>query len=126
MTTELMTITNRKEMDEAFRKLNAFIKEGFEGNPEKEAHFLQLAKAIEAYEDSIPLMPFREPQTIPEMLRQIMFDKYYTQKELAALLEVSQTRLSEVMNGKRKVNMELAKKLHDKLNIRADFLLETA
>jgi HTH-type transcriptional regulator / antitoxin HigA len=122
----MRTITNRKQMDEAFKLLNTLIAEGFEGNPEKEARFKELAKAIEAYEDSIPLMPVKQPQSIPEMLRYIMFDKYYSQKDLAALLEISETRLSEVLNGKRKINMEFAKRLYEKLSIDAGFILETA
>lgn len=35
-------------------------------------------------------------------------------------------RLSEVMQGKRKVNMDLAKRLYKVLNISPEFILETA
>ena len=36
------------------------------------------------------------------------------QRELAAILGITATRLNEVLNGKRKVNMDLAKKLYEK------------
>jgi len=48
------------------------------------------------------------------------------QRELAAILGITATRLNEVLNGKRKVNMDLAKKLYEKLNIPADFILKHA
>ncbi len=48
------------------------------------------------------------------------------QKQLAQLLEISETRISELLAGKRKVTIELAKKLHTKLNIDAHFILQVA
>ena len=53
-----------------------------------------------------------------------MFELNIKQKQLAKLIGVSETRISEILNGKRKLNFELAKKLHSKLNIDADFLLK--
>jgi len=41
-------------------------------------------------------------------------------------LGFSATRLSEVMQGKRKVNMDLAKRLYQKLDISAAFILDQA
>ena len=55
-----------------------------------------------------------------------MFEQKLKQKDLATLLGVETSRLSEVMNGKRKVNIDLAKRLHQKLNIDADFILAVA
>lgn len=43
-----------------------------------------------------------------------------------ALLEITPTRLSEIINGKRKVNMDLAKRLYQKLNADPKFILENA
>lgn len=48
------------------------------------------------------------------------------QKQLAKMLEISETRISELLTGKRKINIELAKKLHKKLKIDANFILEAA
>jgi HTH-type transcriptional regulator/antitoxin HigA len=55
-----------------------------------------------------------------------MYERKLTQKDLAALLEISPTRLSEVMRGKRKVNLDLAKRLFKVLKISPEFILETA
>lgn len=85
-----------------------------------------LSLLAEAWEDGIPLMPIRQPKTLVEMLELKMYESKLKQKDLAALLEISATRLSEVMQGKRKVNMDLAKRLHSVLKIDAGFILEQA
>jgi HTH-type transcriptional regulator/antitoxin HigA len=90
----------------------------------EELHHLSLL--AEAWEDGIPLMPIRQPKTLVEMLELKMYERKLKQKDLAALLEISATRLSEVMQGKRKVNMDLAKRLHSVLKIDAGFILEKA
>ena len=69
-------------------------------------------------------MPIKQPTTITEMLRYKMFELNIKQKQLAKLIGVSETRISEILNGKRNLNFEMAKKLHSKLNIDADFLLK--
>lgn len=86
----------------------------------------KLSLLAEAYEDSIPLMPIKVPQSIAEMIRFRMFQKKLNQREVARLLEVPETRLSEVLRGKRPINLALAKQLHSKLNIDANFILEHA
>ena len=80
----------------------------------------------EKYEDSIPLMPIKQPRTITEMIRYKMFEMNLKQKQLAKVLGISEARISELLTGKRKINIELAKKLHKKLNIDAHFILEAA
>ena len=85
-----------------------------------------LSRMAEAFEDNIPLMPIRAPQTLVEMIEYKMYDRKMNQKELAVLLGVSQTRLSEVIQGKRKVNLDLAKRLFTNLNIDPAFILKTA
>jgi len=85
-----------------------------------------LSLLAEAWEDGVPLMSIRQPRTLTEMLELKMYERKLKQKDLAALLGVSATRLSEVMQGKRKVNMDLAKRLYQKLDISAAFILDQA
>ncbi len=86
----------------------------------------RLSLLAEAWEDNIPLMPIRQPQTLTEMIQLKMYERKLKQKDLAALLGISATRLSEVLQGKRKVNMDLAKRLYTVLNIDPGFILERA
>ncbi len=57
-----MKINGGSECKAAFARLDALIAEGFEGHPDKEREFTELALAIEAWEDSIPLMPIPVPE----------------------------------------------------------------
>jgi HTH-type transcriptional regulator/antitoxin HigA len=99
---------------------------GFEKLSDSEKELLKsLSLIAEKYEDDVPLIPIKTPNTIIEMIRYKMFEMNIKQKQLAQLLEMSEARISEVLSGKRKVNIELAKKLHIKLNIDADFILKT-
>lgn len=98
---------------------------GFSGLTTDEANELaHLSELAENYEDSIPLMPIRMPQGIPEMIRFKMYELKMNQREMAQLLEIAETRLSEILRGKRRVSLGLAKKLRAKLGIDADFILE--
>lgn len=122
-----MKIYNDIEFKEAFAELDNLIANGFQGNEVLEARFSELAIAIEDYEDNVLMLApiqVKHPTNIVEMIELKMYQNKWKQKDLASLLEISETRLSEVMQGKRKVNIDLAKRLHFKLNIDADFILK--
>jgi HTH-type transcriptional regulator / antitoxin HigA len=122
-----MKIENQEQLQAAFQEIDKMIAEGFEGNPEREATFLSIAKAIEYYEvEVLKLMPMTPPKDVVEVLEYSMFSRKMRQKDLASLLEVSVTRLSEIMQRKRKINLDFAKKVHEKLGIDAAFILKTA
>ena len=97
-------------------------------SPEETERLRNLFLKAEVYEDAIPIMPFQipTPQTLSDMLSLKIFQLKLKQKDLAALLDITPTRLSEVMTGKRKVNMDLAKRLYQKLAIDPAFILEHA
>ncbi len=85
----------------------------------------RLSLMAEYYEDAVPLMPIKQPQSLPEMIALKMYERKLNQKDMANLLGISPSRLSEILNGKRKVNIELAKRLHQELQIDPAFILET-
>lgn len=125
-------INDRKEYNEVMQRIEKLLHKstkgsGFDKLPVKDKEALkELSLMAENYEDSIPLMPIKSPTTITEMIRYKMFEMNLKQKQLAKLLEISEARISELLTGKRKINIELAKKLHNKLKIDADFILEVA
>ena len=94
-----MKIENQKQFQAAFQDLDKLIAEGFEGNADKEQAFLTIAKAIEFYEDKVlKLMPMTPPKDVVEALEFSMFTRKLKQKDLASLLDISVTRLSEITN----------------------------
>lgn len=125
-------IQDRKEYNEVMKRIEKLLQKttsngGFGKLPTKEVEALKkLSVMAEQYEDSIPLMPIKAPTTLTEMIRYKMFEMNLKQKQLARVLDISEARISELLTGKRKINLELAKKLHAKLNIDAHFILEVA
>ena len=125
-------INTSKEYDDLMKRIEKLLQKstsggGFESLKADDVEKLQkLSLIAEKYEDSLSLMPIKAPTTLIEMIRYKMFEMNLKQKQLASILEISETRISELLTGKRKLNMEMAKKLHSKLNIDAHFILEVA
>lgn len=126
------TPTNETEYQNLMARIETVLQKataggGFASLSAEEADQLaQLSLMAEAYEDSIPLMPIKVPRSIAEMLQFKMYENKLNQREMAALLEVPETRLSEVLRGKRRISLATAKQLRIKLAIDADFILEHA
>jgi HTH-type transcriptional regulator / antitoxin HigA len=130
--TKKSKIKDRTHYEEVMNRIEKSLQKvtelgGLDKLPEKEVKTLQeLSLMAEEYEDSIPLMPIKKPASINEMVRYKMFEMNIKQKQLAEILGISEARLSEFLSGKRKLTIELAKKLHLKLKIDAHFILEQA
>ena len=128
---EINKIKNDFEHEVIASKIEELLKKsssngGFSSLTKEETLLLKnLSLLVEEYEDNqLHLMPIKVPQTLIEMIRFKMYEMNIKQKQLAKLLEMSEARISELLNGKRKLNLEIAKKLHRKLNIDAKFLLD--
>jgi HTH-type transcriptional regulator / antitoxin HigA len=85
-----------------------------------------LSLMANAYEKSVRTDFLSPPKSISDVLKIKMMQLRLKQKDMALLLGIAESRLSEVLSGKRKVNMELAKKLNRILKIEAEFILQTA
>lgn len=118
-----MTIQNETEYKQAFADFDALIMQM--GEDQKLQQWARtLAEAIQTYEQAT--MTFPKPTTLAGMIEWKMYEMKLKQKDLAQLLEIEPSRMSEVLNGKRAVTLDLAKRLHEKLGIDGNFILETA
>lgn len=128
------TISTNEEYTQVMAHIETFLQKathnsGFQSLNSDEVLELQIPSlAAEEYEDNVlKIMPLiRKPDSLRDMLHLKMFEFKCKQRDLAKALDISPTRLSEVMNGKPKVNMDLAKKRYQKLNIDPKFILENA
>ena len=84
---------------------------------------LELGAAIDAYEIQQGHEP-AAPTTIAGWLEVEMYRLRLKQKQFAQLLGISESRLSEVINGRRAPNLDLVKRLHTTLHVPGDKLLE--
>ncbi|MEY4925891.1 MAG: hypothetical protein RI894_327 [Bacteroidota bacterium] len=122
----ITAINNGAEHDAALAFIEPLLQKGFANlTTEEDAELYRVSMLIHDYEKVHYPMPLK-PQTITEMMERKMYELKLRQRDLAKLLGVTENRLSEILNGKRKVNMDFAKRLHLRLNIDADFILRTA
>ena len=123
MITEVVT---KEDLTKAMKAINALLAIGSAGmTDEDKQELLRLSVLVEEYEDIHHPMPL-PPSSLPEMIRLKMYEQRLKQKDMATLLDISETRLSEVLSGKRKVNIDLAKRLYGQLRIEPAFILEKA
>lgn len=83
-----------------------------------EGALLYLGNLIEAYDDEHYTWP---PPSPAEMLRYLMEEGGLKQADLADC--APQHRISEILNGKRAISKELAKKLARRFHVHADVFL---
>lgn len=82
---------------------------------------ISVSNTVEAYEEIH--FPIGLP-SLKEVIELRMFELKLKQKDLAKLLNVSASRVSEIFSGKREVTFSIAKALHKKLNIDSDIILQ--
>jgi len=122
-----MTITTAAEHEEALRRFELLEQQGIDTHPELQPPALALALAIEDYQIRMGYFDFTaKPTTLPAMIELKRQQRQLKQKDLAQLLEVPAGRLSQILSGKRRVTMDLAKKLYERLDISPEFILKTA
>jgi HTH-type transcriptional regulator / antitoxin HigA len=68
--------------------------------------------------------PF-EPESLKDMIELRMYQRKLKQKDVAEILGTTPSRISEILNGKRKLTLDQAKGLYKKLNIDAELILST-
>jgi HTH-type transcriptional regulator / antitoxin HigA len=109
------------ELKDAFNTLDKLIAEmGDDTN--KQAQAKVLAEAIQSYEKEYVSFPL--PTTLIGMIELKMYEMKLKQRDLAVVLGIESSRVSEYLNGKRKINLEFAKKVHEKLGIDGNFILK--
>jgi HTH-type transcriptional regulator / antitoxin HigA len=118
-----MIIQTETDYRQAFADFDALVAQ-MTDRPDLQARARQLAEAIQQYEQTF--VPFPKPTTLAGMIELRMYELKLKQKDVAALLEVENSRISELLNGKRGLTLDLAKRLHDKLGIDGNFILEKA
>lgn len=86
-----------------------------------------MSVAAEKYENEVlKLQPKKEPETVGELVELRMFENKLTQAKLAEKIGVGQSKVSEILAGKRKPDIPFLKGVYKVLKIDASFLLEHA
>lgn len=127
-------MTTRQEYDEAKAIVEALITEATEKGmlePEMDNEYTrriaELSKQMAQYEDEyMDILPLREKTPLIRSIEDYFYARNMKQKEGAKLLGINESVFSQVLSGKRRITMPLAKRLHSKLGIDSDLILEYA
>jgi len=127
-------LETRQEYDETKVKVEQLIAEATEKGllePEMDNEYTReiarLSKQMAAYEDTyMDLKPLREKSPLIRTIEDYFYAHNMRQKDGVRLLGVNESAFSQVMSGRRRITMPLAKRLHTKLGIDAKMILEYA
>lgn len=120
-----MKIISNSAYHSALAKIEGYIEKGFKQLTAPETAALQqLSSAVEKYENEKYPMPLQTD--IIKILEHYMFEHRMNRKEFSKHLEIPNSTLSEIMNKKKRINLSIAKKLHQKLKIDGNLLLKVA
>ena len=126
----MKTTITKKEFKTAENKMfellnTATQKGGFNSLSSKEKAALdKYTNIVKEYEDATYTIPL--PQTVQDLIELKMYERKLKQKELAQLLHTTDTKLSEIMNNKRKPNVTFLKAMNEVLGIDGNLLLKIA
>lgn len=112
-------IENKEEYDRMVTAVEALMNKGERRTPEEEALLETMAILIQAYDDRHHPLP---PMLGHQMLSYLMETGGRTAKDLLPVFG-TRGRLSEVLNGKRSISKEQAKKLAALFKVTADLFI---
>jgi HTH-type transcriptional regulator/antitoxin HigA len=85
-----------------------------------------MSLAAEKYEDEVLGLKPLTPKTIADAVALKLFENKMNQTQLAKSMGLTKSKVSEVLAGKRKPDLQFLKGIHKVLKIDAKFLLEHA
>ena len=127
-------LTTRKEYDEIKAKVEALIAEATDKGmlePEMDNEYTRqisdLSKLMAQYEDEyMDILPLRQKTPLIRSIEDYFYAHNMKQKEGAQYLGINESVFSQILSGKRRITMPIAKRLHSKLGINADMILKYA
>ncbi|MGN6492241.1 MAG: helix-turn-helix domain-containing protein [Agriterribacter sp.] len=122
------SINSRKQYHETMLAIYVLMDKGEANLSVAELQKLgRMSAAAEQYEDEVlKLQPQKQPATISELVELKLFEQKMTQARLASKIGISQSKVSEILAGKRKPDIPFLKGIHKILNLDAEFLLKHA
>jgi len=127
----MKTITNEKSYRDVCQQMNDIIDKGTAlGDmgllPEEDKNeYIRLSEMVRKWESvHYPFPVAANP--LAANIRSKMDEMNLTQKAVADIIGINEARLSEIMRGKRRINIKIAKQLNSRLHIPADTILEFA
>lgn len=86
-----------------------------------------LSQQMAEYEDEyLNILPLRQKSPLITCIEDYFYAHGMKQKDGAKMLGVNESQFSQIMSGRRRISMPFAKRLHSKMGIDANLILEYA
>ena len=115
-----MNSTDYKHKTKRMEELLKLLTEKGNLNVRLQKELDEISDKIADYEEEN--FPFKV-ESLNEMIELRMYQRKLKQKDIAQILGTTPSRISEILNGKRGLTIELAKGLYNKLNIDPKLIL---
>ncbi len=116
-------INNDNDYAQVMAKIDSLMAKGSKNVSTEELNEIrQLALAAQDYEQKKYVVA--APKTLVGMVEMRMYQMRLKQKNLAKRLNVSDAKLSLIMNGKQKPDVDFLKAVYTELKVDADFILQ--
>jgi len=127
-------LTSREQYDAVKAQVEKLIAEATAKGmlePEMDNAYTQeiarLSKLMADYEDEyLNIVPLRKKSPLIATIEEYFNTHDMRQKDGARLLGVNESQFSQIMSGRRRISMSFAKRLHSKMGIDANLILEYA
>ncbi len=116
---------DKKSYIENSKRMEALLKELTEKGKLTKPYQQELDRVsdlVQEYEETYYAF---QADSLQEMIELRMYQRKLKQKDLAKILGTTPSRISEILSGKRGLTFDLAKALHQKLNIDAELILKS-
>ncbi|MBQ6063698.1 MAG: helix-turn-helix domain-containing protein [Prevotella sp.] len=127
-------ITTREKYDETKSRVEQLIAEATQKGllePDMDNEYTReiasLSQQMAAFEDDyLNILPLRQKSPLITTIEEYFYTHGMKQKDGAKMLGVNESQFSQIMTGRRRISMSFAKRLHSKLGIDANLILEYA
>jgi HTH-type transcriptional regulator/antitoxin HigA len=116
-----MEIRTEADYQQALRRLEYLL----DHEPASLDEITMLGNVVNSYENDNGHRPL-PPNSLIARLEQERLARQLSDQQLAELLGISPESLRAVLNGQRHIDLDFAKRLHSRLGIPGDFILEAA
>jgi HTH-type transcriptional regulator / antitoxin HigA len=115
---------NESEYKQASARMEELLKVVDNNTPQDDPNVIELIAQSDIVENYETENYSIDTPSLKDVIELRMFERKLKQKDLAEILETSTSRISEYLNGKRDITIEIARALHNKLNIDSDIILQ--
>jgi len=116
-------ITDDSDYSIVMAKIDSLVAKGSKNVSKEELEEIRkLALAAQNYEQQKYVVA--APKTLTGMIEMRMYEMRLKQKSLAKKLNISDAKLSLIMNGKQKPDVDFLKAVYTELHVNADFILQ--